>query len=496
MQRNSTTVLTMLACLLALHGCAGKKDTQSPEFQKKKPTLVISSPEGFPNDVIQMQGMVVANRLGTEIKIIKRNAGQLPESKEPEVDIWIIKPEETGEFALTNMPAFASDSIQEPGDKINWSDFLPLYREKLLVWNRKIISLPLAGEATVCLYRDDLFNDPAHQNGFKAKYNSPLKPPNTWSDYLKIAEYFSQSHFKDGKSLPGLCAGDEDFEKEFLSFCAGYTRQPVGPSEKVTPEIETAVFSFLYDFRTGKPLINNMGFVKSLEKFKLLQKFRATSPDNEPGENFIKGKSALAVADARIVYKAQSNAGLRDKFSVCPIPGADGYYAGSSTEFRPLPIGNKIPYLGSSSILGCVNSKSKSKELAFQFLTEFAGPEISERICIEPSIASYIRYSHLDKIRLDSFGLDPQRTTNLREAIRANLSHIDIKNPALCSRLPGFQKRRTVLVEELKTYLNSPGGSAQETMDKVARRWLEIDKSWPQKEFLALVKQSVGLIAD
>jgi hypothetical protein len=33
-------------------------------------------------------------------------------------------------------------------------------------------------------------------------------------------------------------------------------------------------------------------------------------------------------------------------------------------------------------------------------------------------------------------------------------------------------------------------------MNKVAQRWIEIDKVWPEKEFQALVKQSVGLIAD
>ena len=89
-------------------------------------------------------------------------SGKIPDSGELKADIWIIKPEEIGEFSQANLLAFASDSIQEPGDKINWSDLLPLYREKLLIWQRKIVALPLAGEARVCLYRDDLFNNPTH----------------------------------------------------------------------------------------------------------------------------------------------------------------------------------------------------------------------------------------------------------------------------------------------------------------------------------------------
>lgn len=496
MQRKLTVVSLFLIFLLATPGCTGKKNTSKPEIPANNPTLVVACPEGVALEVIKTQGFIVSNRLGADLKIITRSSGKEPSQEELKADIWIIKPEETGEFAQANLLAFASDSIQEPGDKINWSDLLPLYREKLLIWQRKIVALPLIGEARVCLYREDLFNNPTHQNGFKAKFNSPLKPPNTWADYHKIAQYFSEANFNSGKSLPGLYSSEEDFEKDFLSFCAGYTRQPVSPSEKITPEIENAVFSFQYDFRTGKPLINTAGFVQSLEKYKLLQKFRPTLPEAESGSTFLQGKATLAIADARLVYKAQNTEALKDKFSICSIPGSDGYYPGSSTEFRPLPIGNKIPYLGTSSNLGCVNAKSSSKELAFKFLISLASPEIAERICVEPTVASYTRYSQLDKIRLDAFGLDSQRTASFRETIRANLSHIDIKNPALCSRLPGYHKRRTILVEEVKTYLNSQGGSAQETMNKVAQRWMEIDKAWPQKEFQALVKQSVGLIAD
>jgi len=496
MQRKSTVVALLLLFLLAPSGCTGKKNIPKSEIPANSPILVVACPEGVAFEVLKTQGFVVSSRLGADLKIIIRSAGKEPNSDQLKADIWILKPEEIGEFAQANLVAFASDLIQEPGDKINWSDLLPLYREKLLIWQRKIVALPLVGEARVCLFREDLFNNPTDQNNFKAKYNCALKPPNTWSDYHKIAQYFSEANFNSGKSLPGLCSSEEDFEKDFLSFCAGYTRQPVSPSEKITPDIENAVFSFTYDFRTGKPLINTAGFVQSLEKYKLLQKFRATSPETDLGSTFLQGKATLCIADASLIYKAQNTLALKDKFNICSIPGADGYYPGSSAEFRPLPIGNKIPYLGSSSNLGCVNAKSESKELAFKFLIELASPEIAERICVEPTVASYTRYSQLDKIRLDAFGLDSQRTASLRETIRANLSHIDIKNPALCSRLPGYQKRRSVLVEELRSYLNSPGGSAQETMNKVSKRWVEIDKAWPQKEFLALVKQSVGLIAD
>ena len=133
MQRNSPSVLIMLLCLLASSGCAGKKNTTKAEIPANKPTLVIACPEGIAQEVIKAQGFVVSNRLGADLKIITRSSGKVPDSDQIKADIWIIKPEEIGEFSQANLLAFFADSIQEPGDKINWSDLLPLYREKLLI---------------------------------------------------------------------------------------------------------------------------------------------------------------------------------------------------------------------------------------------------------------------------------------------------------------------------------------------------------------------------
>ncbi|GEM_PF-364743 len=496
MQRKIISIQLVLIFLLGFSGCKAKVERLSVEKSAKKTTLVVACPKGVSQQVLENQGKVSANRLGIELQIISREAGNLPSAVDSNVDIWIIKSEEIGEFSQTKLLAFAPDSIMEPGDKINWSDFLPLYREKLLVWQRKIVGLPICGEAKVCLFREDLFNLPQHQQGFKNQFKTNLKAPSTWDDYFKIAQYFSQVGFNSSNSLAGLSSNDHDFEFEFLSYCAGFTRQPVSPSDKITPEIEDAVFSFLYDFRNGKPLINSSGFVKGLENFKLLQKFRSQQMESSSANAFLKGKAVLTITDANLASEGQSNTELKDKIGLCTLPGSDGYFLAGSNEFRPLPIGNKIPYLGTASSFGCVNLKSGLKELAFQFLLDLAGPEMGERIAVEPSIARYTRYSQLDKIRLDAMGFDSARTTNLRESIRANLSHVEIKNPALCSRLPGYLKRRRALVEEVRSFLIAPTGSAKETLDKVANRWIQIDKAWSEKEFQALVKLSVGLIAE
>jgi multiple sugar transport system substrate-binding protein len=41
-------------------------------------------------------------------------------------------------------------------------------------------------------YRKDLFDDPKEQAAYKEKYGTDLKPPETWEEYLQIAQFFTR----------------------------------------------------------------------------------------------------------------------------------------------------------------------------------------------------------------------------------------------------------------------------------------------------------------
>ncbi|MDQ4502863.1 sugar ABC transporter substrate-binding protein [Sinomonas sp. ASV322] len=58
----------------------------------------------------------------------------------------------------------------------------------------KYIGMPVWTNSEILYYRKDLFNDPANQTAFKAKYGYDLKPPTTWQQYLDAAAFFT----KDG----------------------------------------------------------------------------------------------------------------------------------------------------------------------------------------------------------------------------------------------------------------------------------------------------------
>ncbi|MFN6051467.1 MAG: hypothetical protein ACK47R_11610, partial [Planctomycetia bacterium] len=72
------------------------------------------------------------------------------------------------------------DAITQPGDPMAWQDVLPLFREKLSLWNRKVMALPLVGENTLGFYREDLFENKDNKSSFKQFTGKDLKPASTW----------------------------------------------------------------------------------------------------------------------------------------------------------------------------------------------------------------------------------------------------------------------------------------------------------------------------
>ncbi|MHA6669843.1 ABC transporter substrate-binding protein [Homoserinimonas sp. A447] len=61
------------------------------------------------------------------------------------------------------------------------------------------VGMPIFTNSEILYYRTDLFNDPANQAEFEAKYGYPLAPPATWEEYADIAEFFTRDTDGDGQ---------------------------------------------------------------------------------------------------------------------------------------------------------------------------------------------------------------------------------------------------------------------------------------------------------
>jgi multiple sugar transport system substrate-binding protein len=56
----------------------------------------------------------------------------------------------------------------------------------------QIYALPYHDGPMMFVYRRDLFDDPREQAAFQERYGLPLRPPETWSEYLRIAQFFTR----------------------------------------------------------------------------------------------------------------------------------------------------------------------------------------------------------------------------------------------------------------------------------------------------------------
>src|SRR5260370_19132241 len=292
MQQKSTPFIGFLSCLtLSLAGVAagcGDKPSRkdcAPEELLDRVTIKVACPDAFTQGINASVGRGWSTREGTKIDIVPYgDPGELDRSDF--ADIVVCKPSQLPSWAskekLLPVPkAFLQDQRQ------NWSDLLPLFRDKFLVWNRPTYGFALLGEAPLCFYRRDLLDDATYQQAFQRKYHHALTPPATWEQFQEISEYFS-SNWQPGQTiatLPPLPGNDDDLESEFYAVAASNARH-VFDQDAQNTEIQAEVFSFHYDLRTRKPRIAGPGFVHALKLLQDLQRDRPSTTSSDPAEAF------------------------------------------------------------------------------------------------------------------------------------------------------------------------------------------------------------------
>jgi ABC-type glycerol-3-phosphate transport system substrate-binding protein len=425
-------------------------------------------------------------------------------------DIWVIRPAELPRWASAGLLAPVPAELRQSDSSYEWMSLLPMYREQLLVWDRVAYGLPLLGEASLCCYRADLFADLRHQKGFQTflaeiRKKSPgqtyrLEAPATWEAFATIAEYF-RLHGHPGKqvpSLPPLPADEERLDRLFYFVAGPHARRAVREEDVVADQLDD-VFSFHYDLKTGMPRIGTPAFVHALRLLQRMQACRIDTPAGAaaglaPEEAFRNGQAVLCVTDASWLVKFQKTAALRDRFGICPIPGADRTFSFNGQERMLKDQSNRMPYLGSDGWVAVVPRTSGNSAAAFDFLASLSGPAISAQMAQEPRWGGGpIRLEQLSRERWDSFDLDEKRSGVLREVVGQTLQHYGLKNPILCLRTPDESAHRTALVEELRAAL-SKGGDPARALTRVARRWEEIASKMGKEAHKSAYRLSLGLL--
>jgi multiple sugar transport system substrate-binding protein len=433
----------------------------------------------------------------------------------PVADLWVIP--------AVQLPRLAKEDLLRTlpeeylGDRnAAWTDLLPLYREQLLAWNQKRFGFPLLGEAPVCTYRDDLFQDPGHKAAFEHQYKHKLTPPQTWEQFAEIADYFHMHGpaGQPGPSLPALPSIDEELARQFFTIAACYAKraaiegQDRAPEQKFAPGAAVGLgtaqldidgadpYSFEYDINTGRPRIDGLGFVHALNLMRDLQPCRPPGSTEDPNAAFAAGKAVLCVAEAAelVTFQDKRKSTVRDKVGICRMPGGGVQFDFQNGNKKMVAEPNRVPYLGSHAYLTVVPKSTRQPAAAFALAAEMCSRGTSRLIVMEPGRwdTGPIRLSQLDETKVwETLDFDATRTAAIGEAVRQTILHPDLRNPALRLRMPTQDAHQKILVDALRDVLEGKSDAAA-GLKSVALKWSALDAKNPAH--LADYRMSLGLL--
>lgn len=123
-----------------------------------------------------------------------------------------------------------------------------------------VFALPIQANALTLSYRTDLFDDPAEQAAFKAKTGTALKVPQTWDEFVTVAQFFTRPQ----KRLWG-------------------TTLMAGAGDWATDDFKTLLAAFGGDGHlvndNGQPTFDNATGVAALQFYQdMIQKYKIVPP--------------------------------------------------------------------------------------------------------------------------------------------------------------------------------------------------------------------------
>ena len=263
---------------------------------------------------------------------------------------------------------YIMDSNLTDAAKLNIADFIPKVFYDTAVYQRsasnkhfsggdtvdpkaikdsgfEIYGLPIQANALTMSYRKDLFDDAANQSAFKARFGSDLAAPQTWEDFVKVAQFFTRPPKLYGTTL---MAGNGDWATDdfkTLLACWG------GDGHLVNDQFQ--------------PVFNSPEGVAALTFYQdLINKYKVTPPGttsaswDEVATTFGSGLAAMSFN----YHTVALNTGVSGTIAYAEVP-------------KNVASG---PHFGTWML--SVNSFSKNKEWAYKAIVWLTGSDVQTKM--------------------------------------------------------------------------------------------------------------------
>ena len=404
-----------ITCLFLAGGC---------ERQRPAPVRQITSfhMPGYYSEAARVMAAEFEKQTGIRIKVVTAGFFSLREKELTDLltrggnyDVMQVAYQWEGEILPHLLPL---DGVVERIAP-DLEDFIPTVRTNCGQWNGRTYGLPMACDVITLFYRTDVFA--ARSAEFEKSTGRPLRPPQTWPEYLEIAK------FLNSESLYGnILMGQEQAYTLWSGVLFGMGGRLVDEQ--------------------WQPWLNSEAGVNSLSLFAQMYKYAPPNSEGRSvGENdtlFLQGRGAMYLAWPSLIRSQLADTNR------CKIAGRIGAAV--------IPGGQ--PQLSSWS-LG-INPACKDLDAAYEWIKFFVSRTNAKRLLLEygkgsPRLSTYADPECREKV----FYLTP-----LLEGFAGNQPRF---------RIPPSQELSDYLDNELLKAIRNQS-TPQAALDRTAVRWREI----------------------
>ncbi|GBD19787.1 Erythritol/L-threitol-binding protein [bacterium HR28] len=358
----------------------------------------------------------------------------------------------------------------EADPALQWEDIAPFFRNFSATYGGKIYTIPLDGDFQMVYYRTDLLEAEG------------LKPPETWEDYLAIAQHF---HGKDlnGDGVPDFGSGIAKRRGAqsywmFWSIAASFL-QSQGTQQGA-----------FFDVDTMEPLTNNEAFERALEIYKETGKYGPPDELNwDVGDSraaFVTGRCALTLdwGDIGTLAIDPEQSKVKDKVGAIILPGTkevldrkSGKLVACDANTCPHAINgvNHAPYAAFGGWSGAINKNApaKVKDAGYAFLSYMSQPaQANVDVTIGKTGFNPYRISQFENIDLwVKAGMSKAAARNYLGAIKDSLNS---PNMVLDLRIPGAQRYQGVVLDTVLSRYLAGELTTKQAMEELTKGWNEI----------------------
>jgi len=401
---------------------------------------------------------------------------------------FVFDPQWMGDFVG---PGYLEDlSTRVKADaSLKWDDIGAFFRDFSATYQGKVYTIPLDGDFHMVYYRTDIL----------AK--DGLKPPETWDDYLAIAQKEQGQDLNgDGQGDYGSCISKKRNAQAywFITSIAGGFIQTDGTNQGA-----------FFNTADMKPLVQNEAFASALDIYKKTGQFGPPNEINlDVGDTrglFTSGRCALSMdwGDIGTLAIDPTTSKVKDKVGAVILPGSKMVLDRSTGKLVPCDATtcknavngiNHAPFASFGGWSGAINGKVSTavKDAAFKFLSYMSAPEQSNvDVTIGKTGFNPYRTSQFSDTKLwVKAGMSEQAAKDYLGAIQASLQS---PNMILDLRIPKTQQYQQVVLDKAVAQFLAGEIDRDTAMKQIYDGWEAITNAEGRDKQLSAYKASLGV---